>query len=339
VGRGLAEIWPRADRQRYNAPKRLLAEGLVTARTEATGRRERTVYSITPAGRRALAAWLATEPRPPELEFEGMLRVILADEGTIEDLRATLGTMREQALEKRALFLAHAEMLLDQDGGTFPERAHVLVLANRFMLDHFEHIADWADWALEQTASWPDTTTPATTHRSASRAILRRSLEREPGAVPDVRLLLTCGLPGAGKTTLARQLAAERGAVRLTSDEWLWALGSSPWDAGAHGRMERALWHHAQEVLRLGTSVVLDFGLWSRRERDELRTGARALGVGVELHVLDLPADELWPRIEARNALPEWQDRPIRRADLDEWVPRFEAPDDEELALFDPPPD
>ena len=46
----------------------------------------------------------------------------------------------------------------------------------------------------------------------------------------DVRLILTCGLPGAGKTTLAKKLAADRCAVRLTDDDWLWALGSTPWD-------------------------------------------------------------------------------------------------------------
>ena len=37
----------------------------------------------------------------------------------------------------------------------------------------------------------------------------------------DARLLLTCGLPGSGKTTLARRLATERGAVRLSKDEWM----------------------------------------------------------------------------------------------------------------------
>ena len=53
VGRGVTELWPRADRQLYNAPKRLVAEGLVKATKEATGRRERTVYSITRKGRTA----------------------------------------------------------------------------------------------------------------------------------------------------------------------------------------------------------------------------------------------------------------------------------------------
>lgn len=154
----------------------------------------------------------------------------------------------------------------------------------------------------------------------------------------DVRLMLTCGLPGAGKTTLAKQLAADRSAVRLTTDEWLWALGTTAWDARARDNVERELWRLAQEILRLGLSVVLDFGLWSRVERDEKRSAARGLGVDVELHYLDVPADELWGRIEARNAQPAWDESPIRRADLDGWLRVFEAPDAAELALFDSPP-
>jgi len=157
-------------------------------------------------------------------------------------------------------------------------------------------------------------------------------------AVRDVRLILTCGLPGAGKTTLARQLAADRSAVRLTKDEWLWALGSTPWDAPTQEKVEHELWQLAQEVLRLGLSVVLDFGLWARIERDEMRSVARGLGVGVELHYIDLPVDELWRRVDARNSQPPWDSYPIRRADLDGWLSLFQAPDVGELALFDPPP-
>src|SRR5262245_11481310 len=118
--------------------------------------------------------------------------------------------------------------------------------------------------------------------------------------VSEARLLLTCGLPGAGKTTLARQLAADRSAVRLTKDEWLWALGSTPWDEPAREKVEHELWRLAQDILRLGLSVVVDFGLWARIERDEMRRVARGLGVGVELHYVATPADEVWWRIEAR---------------------------------------
>lgn len=154
----------------------------------------------------------------------------------------------------------------------------------------------------------------------------------------ETRLILTCGLPGAGKTALAAQLAQERSAVRLTKDEWLWALGSSPQDRPTGEKIERQLWRLAQEILSLGLSVVLDFGLWARIERDEMRAVARGLGVGVELHYLEVPTDELWGRIEVRNAVPPWDKEPIGRADLDEWVAIFQAPDDAELALFDPPP-
>jgi predicted kinase len=157
--------------------------------------------------------------------------------------------------------------------------------------------------------------------------------------VSEVRLILTCGLPAAGKTALATQLASGRRAVRLTKDEWLWALGSTPWDRPTGEKIERELWRLAQEILSLGLSVVLDFGLWARIERDEMRTVARGLGVGVELHYLEVPADELWRRIEVRNSMPPWDNDPIARSDLDGWLAIFEAPDASELALFDPPAD
>ena len=156
--------------------------------------------------------------------------------------------------------------------------------------------------------------------------------------VNDVRLILTCGLPASGKTTLARRLAKDRNALRLTQDEWLIAIGSTPWDAPTRKKVDHELWRLAQDVLRLGVSVILDFGLWARVERDEMRSTARGLGVAVELHYLDVPTDELWRRIRARNLKPPWDSYPIRRDHLDEWLGAFQAPDAAELALFDPPP-
>src|SRR5947199_9628914 len=113
--------------------------------------------------------------------------------------------------------------------------------------------------------------------------------DKETCAVSGARLILTCGLPGAGKTAFARQLAADRSAVRLTKDEWLWALGATPWDEQTREKVEHELWQLAQEIVRLGLSVVLDFGLWARVERDAMRSVARDLGVGVELHYLEVP--------------------------------------------------
>jgi predicted kinase len=70
-----------------------------------------------------------------------------------------------------------------------------------------------------------------------------------------------------------------------------------------------------------------------------MRGVARGLGVGVKLHYLDAPTDELRRRIEARNSEPPWDSDPIRRADFDGWLGVFQAPDAAEIALFDSPPD
>jgi predicted kinase len=149
------------------------------------------------------------------------------------------------------------------------------------------------------------------------------------------RLILICGLPGSGKTTLAKQLAQEVRAVRLSPDEWKHALGIDYYDEEARVRLEDQLWRLAQELLTLGQSVIMENGFWSREERDELRVAGRALGTTVELHYLDAPVEVLWRRLELRNE----EVRPgavhIKRSDLEKWAAQFEAPDAVELALFD----
>ena len=151
------------------------------------------------------------------------------------------------------------------------------------------------------------------------------------------RLILICGLPGSGKTTLAKQLAEQVRAVPLSPDEWKHALGIGDYDDEARVRLEDRLWRLARELLTLGQSVIMENGFWSRDERDELRVAARALGATVELLYLEASVDELWGRLELRNQEVEPGAVPIERGDLEKWAAQFEEPDVVELALFDGP--
>lgn len=151
--------------------------------------------------------------------------------------------------------------------------------------------------------------------------------------MPTLHLLV--GLPGSGKTTLGRRLETEHAALRLTPDEWMVPLFGVGDEDGKRDVLERELlWGVAVRVLTLGVSVVLDFGFWSRSEREEYRTRAEALGARVELHVLDPPTEELWRRLEARNrALPP-HTFPVTRTELDEWLSWYEPPTGEERARY-----
>jgi len=114
------------------------------------------------------------------------------------------------------------------------------------------------------------------------------------------------GYLGAGKTTFARRLEQELPAIRFSHDEWMTSLygDDPPLDQFPefHRRVSKLI--HAQwtRCVKLGLDVILDFGFWSRLERDETRTTAVALGASARLYLLECPEDAAWRRIDKRNA-------------------------------------
>ena len=150
-------------------------------------------------------------------------------------------------------------------------------------------------------------------------------------------LHIMVGLPGSGKTTEAVRLAREYRALRLTPDEWQYHLFGSDFNVTEdnmdhdlrHTKIEELMWKTAKEVLQLGVDVILDFGFWSKEERDALRVEAASLGVGVRMHYMECSKEALWVRIEKRNQQ-EGQFY-IKKEDLDEWWAVFEAPSKEEI--------
>jgi len=153
-------------------------------------------------------------------------------------------------------------------------------------------------------------------------------------------LFLTCGLPGSGKTTRAKQIEHDRPALRLTADEWLVELfGPEPEppeiQKGAPSERRNAVealqWALAARALALGVDVVIDWGVWSRQERDEYRARAKALGANTVVCFLDAPRDELVRRLAARNENPPPGTFRVDEQYLDLWSTWFERPTEDEL--------
>src|SRR6266576_376366 len=116
------------------------------------------------------------------------------------------------------------------------------------------------------------------------------------------RLIIICGLPGSGKTTIARMLESRLRAVRFSPDEWMDALSLNLYDEEKRGKIETLQWKLGHELLARGLMVIIEWGTWGRAERDALRLGARTLGAAVELHYLPASGDVLFDRIQWRGA-------------------------------------
>jgi predicted kinase len=149
---------------------------------------------------------------------------------------------------------------------------------------------------------------------------------REPG-----RLILICGLPGTGKTTVADRLAQRLSIASYSSDDWLDQLSLPLWDEARRATIEDLQWTEIQKLLALGGSAIVEWGFWARADRDRLRLTARALGSAVHLVYLEASLDVLMERI-ARRAR---ENPPITRQMLERWATLMQAPDADELALFD----
>ena len=173
MDRALGQFWPRARSKIYEEPKKLVALGLAKAHDEGVGNRPRTVYSITPKGRRALAKWVPEPAAGPVLEFESLIKVFYAEHGTKEDLLATLRAVREWSDEQTLAADGIPDAYLAHEG-PFPERLPWLILCGQFLDDYLAFVAEWAEWAAATVEAWPEDITRADPDLDALRGQSRR---------------------------------------------------------------------------------------------------------------------------------------------------------------------
>lgn len=173
MSRSLGRIWPRAESKIYEEPKKLVEHGLARAKKDRVGSRPRTVYSITPAGRRALSTWMAEPAAGPVLEWEQLVKVVFAENGTKADTLARLAEARAWAVAQNEESLATARAYASGEA-EFQERVAINLLGGGFLTEYYRLVAEWADWAAGIVEQWPDDPGQALADESALQRVVRR---------------------------------------------------------------------------------------------------------------------------------------------------------------------
>ena len=179
--RNMRFFWPRAESQIYEEAKGLVAKGFAKSDRGYTGKRARTTYTITAAGKRALKAWLATPPSPTTLECEPLLRVFFADFATPAQRHLALEQLRADAHAILDVGRVVGPEYLD---GTAPfqDQLHTRALVLDFLSHHARMLLEWADRTEVAMESWDDPTVDRT---RLAFEIIRSNLAEYPGARPD----------------------------------------------------------------------------------------------------------------------------------------------------------
>ena len=153
INRSLSHFWPRAESNLYAEAKRLVTGGYAVARQEQAEGRRRSVYRITPQGRKALREWLEAPGGEMRLESEPLLKVFFSDQGSKADLLDTLRAMGAAAEAQQAILRSMAEEYR-AGRGPFPERLAVGVLALGLVWEHLEATIAWSRRAVEAVGKW-----------------------------------------------------------------------------------------------------------------------------------------------------------------------------------------
>jgi PadR family transcriptional regulator AphA len=146
--RSIGNFWSESYGQIYPALKQLRKAGLVTAREEAAGKRDRTVYALTAAGRRQLAEWLRTSVRIQPPRNEMLLKLFFGPEATPEVHAGHVREVREFCRGKLAL-MDTIESAISAQHATEPGLPYWLMTID-FGRRHCRMVLEWSEATLRK---------------------------------------------------------------------------------------------------------------------------------------------------------------------------------------------
>jgi predicted kinase len=122
------------------------------------------------------------------------------------------------------------------------------------------------------------------------------------------QVYLMCGIAGAGKTTLAKQLV-DKGFIRLSIDEYIWSeFGKYDIDypADQYPRLQKEAEHQLEQqliaCLKQKQSLVIDYSFWSRANRQRYKDLIESFGIKCTIVFLKVNYKTLKTRLEKRSS-------------------------------------
>lgn len=116
---------------------------------------------------------------------------------------------------------------------------------------------------------------------------------------------IICGFIGAGKTTFAKKLEKETGALRITKDEWLISLFGHDPSIPNYEKYNQQICEISRSIVfqfaQKGIDVIIDEGFWAKEERDEMRKQIQSFGAKAVLYYVKTPIEVMRERTLGRN--------------------------------------
>lgn len=151
------------------------------------------------------------------------------------------------------------------------------------------------------------------------------------------RLYILCGLPFAGKTTLAKELVKCFGFVRIDLDEinserGLGGLRNDEISDEEWKETYRISYERTEQYLREGRTVVNDTANFTKDQRDKLRAIADRAGVDSIVIYVNIPDSVARQRWLNNRVTKERYD--VRNEDFAEVADNFQPPTTDEHVIF-----
>lgn len=155
------------------------------------------------------------------------------------------------------------------------------------------------------------------------------------------KVILICGKIASGKSYYANQIKNKERAVILNTDELTYSLFNNEQGDKYKERANIAnnyLMKKAVEILETGSSVILDWGFWTIKSRDEITKYFHTNNIKIEWHYIDVD-DDVWNKnIEERNIRVEKGnggfDFYVTEGLKDKVLSMFEIPSKEEIDIW-----